>query len=68
MNLADILIPGERVAAVPGRTVMYRDGSVAALDDTSFAERQIRPHRRLPPTPHVTPARIIEPAGSLRLF
>ena len=29
MNLAGIVVPGERVAAVPGRTITYRDGLVA---------------------------------------
>ena len=32
LNLAGIILPGERIAAVPGREVRYRNGSLAAED------------------------------------
>jgi ATP-dependent Lhr-like helicase len=38
MNLAGIVIPGERVAAVPGREVRYRNGSLVAEDPPESRE------------------------------
>ena len=35
MNLAGIAVPGERVAAVPGRSVVYRNGAVVC-DETAI--------------------------------
>jgi ATP-dependent helicase Lhr and Lhr-like helicase len=68
MNLAGILIPGDRVPAIPGRTVEFRDGFVAGTESAGASALKVRPHRRQPAAPHVTPPRIIQPAGSLRLF
>jgi ATP-dependent helicase Lhr and Lhr-like helicase len=68
MNLAGILIPGERVPAVPGRSVVFHDGLVTggALDTARV--RQIRPARKLPVARHVAPIPVREPIGSLSLF
>jgi ATP-dependent helicase Lhr and Lhr-like helicase len=70
VNLAGILIPGERVAAIPGRTVVYCDGLVVAADPLSaqVPRTRPRPRRVRPVAPHVTPAPIGQPAGTLRLF
>ncbi len=68
MNLAGILIPGERVPAVPGRSVVFHDGLVAGDEPDTARVRQIRPARKLPATPHVAPIPIREPVGSLSLF
>jgi ATP-dependent Lhr-like helicase len=73
MNLAGILIPGERVPAVPGRSVVFHDGLVAGSEPDAAPEtakvRQIRAAaRKLPVTPHVAPIPVREPAGSLSLF
>jgi ATP-dependent Lhr-like helicase len=68
MNLAGILIPGERVPAVPGRSVVFHDGLVAGSKPDTARVRQIRPARKLPVTPHVAPIPVREPIGSLSLF
>jgi ATP-dependent Lhr-like helicase len=76
MNLAGILIPGERVPAVPGRSVVFHDGMVAGSEPNAAPEtapdtakvRQIRPAHKLPVTPYVAPIAVREPAGSLSLF
>jgi ATP-dependent helicase Lhr and Lhr-like helicase len=46
MNLAGIIVPGERVAAVPGRCIQYRDGVVfteagVAVTDPVGRKREI---------------------------
>jgi ATP-dependent Lhr-like helicase len=38
MNLAGIVVPGERVAAVPGKAVLYRNGCLVSEDPLSSAE------------------------------
>jgi ATP-dependent Lhr-like helicase len=39
LNLIGILVPGERVAAISGRTVSYRDGiAVSELDSMSSSQ------------------------------
>jgi ATP-dependent Lhr-like helicase len=72
MNLAGILIPGERVAAVPGRSVVFQDGLVARSElDTAphtTRPRQVRPARKPPVTPHMPPIPAKEQVGSLSLF
>ena len=72
MNLAGILIPGERVAAIPGRWVTYRDGSVAGsetMDANPDADlRPMRSPRRRPVAYQPAPARVSQPTGSMRLF
>jgi ATP-dependent Lhr-like helicase len=72
MNLAGILIPGERVPAVPGRSVVFHDGLVAGSEPDTAPNttrlRQIRPARKPPVTPHIPPLPAREPVGSLSLF
>jgi len=60
MNLAGIVIPGDRVPAVPGKQVLYRNGVLHFEDDSFQAEKM---PAALPPTllPAATPA-------ALRLF
>ncbi len=69
MNLAGILIPGERVPAVPGRTFVF-DGSASTHEPVTGTERRFaaaaprrRTHRHPPANPAVKPA-----TESLRLF
>jgi ATP-dependent helicase Lhr and Lhr-like helicase len=38
MNLAGIVLPGERIPSVPGRQVLYRDGKLYAPDQPPAAE------------------------------
>jgi hypothetical protein len=38
MNLAGIVVPGERVAAVPGKAVRYRNGSSSAKTRSDSGE------------------------------
>ena len=67
MNLASIIVPGERVAAVPGRTITYMDGLVAG--DAARAElHSVRSQRKRPVVHHPAPAQVSGPTGSLRLF
>ncbi len=68
MNLAGILIPGERVPAVPGRSVVFHDGLVAGSEPDAPRVRQIRAVHRRPVTPHIPPIPVREPIGSLSLF
>ena len=68
MNLAGILIPGERVAAAPGRSVVFRNGMVEESDAVPRAVRVVRSQRRLPSVPQIAAVRIDQPTGSLPLF
>jgi ATP-dependent Lhr-like helicase len=43
MNLAGIVVPGERVAAVPGKAVLYRNGSLVSDDPPDGAEANSAP-------------------------
>ena len=58
MNLAGIVIPGERVAAVPGRTVAYCNGLIAGSEPRNVV-RPVRAIRRRPVMPQApqTPLR-----------
>jgi ATP-dependent helicase Lhr and Lhr-like helicase len=60
MNLAGIVIPGERVPAVPGKQVFYRNGNLHSQDGE--AETPPAPSH-FPPTTLATP-----PTAGLRLF
>jgi ATP-dependent helicase Lhr and Lhr-like helicase len=60
MNLAGIVIPGERVPAVPGKQVFYRNGNLHSQDGE--AETPPAPSH-FPPTTLTTP-----PTAGLRLF
>jgi ATP-dependent Lhr-like helicase len=68
MNLAGLIIPGERVAAVPGRTVTYRDGLIEGSESRPAERRPIRSQRRRPVVPPSMPVPVTPPTGSLRLF
>ncbi|MCU1320982.1 MAG: associated domain protein [Acidobacteriaceae bacterium] len=71
INLAGIVIPGDRIAAVPGKSVQYRNGSLHLEDGQApTAETQHKPKRAnrfsgadSVPTP-IPPV----PLGELRLF
>jgi ATP-dependent Lhr-like helicase len=42
LNLVGILVPGERVAAISGRTVSFRDGmAVSELDSTATSQNAL---------------------------
>ena len=68
VNLVGILVPGERVAAVPGKSFEYREGmgtpSRAILNEL----RQVLPRRKRPVAPHLPPATVDQAARPLRLF
>jgi ATP-dependent helicase Lhr and Lhr-like helicase len=70
MNLAGILIPGERVPAVPGRTIVFHDGLVAGSEsDAAPDTARIRAVQRRAPRPAIVapiPAR--NRGASLSLF
>jgi hypothetical protein len=75
LNLVGIVVPGERVAAVPGKEVRYRNGSLilnngqegngSALFDAKILP--IRSARRPfePPLPPAIPAELNPPATTL---
>ncbi|MGA9670140.1 MAG: DEAD/DEAH box helicase [Terracidiphilus sp.] len=68
MNLIGILIPGERVPAIPGRSLAYRDGLVPGSDPDAKMPHKAR-NARIPPTViPVRETRVIHRAESLRLF
>ena len=68
MNLAGILIPGERVAAIPGRVVTYCDGLIAGSEPSKPELRPVRSQRRRPVVPQPVSVSISQPTGSLPLF
>ena len=76
LNLAGIVIPGERVAAVPGKEVRYRNGLLVLVDgqspdDPALGEGKIAPipavkrHRFQLPVPPALPAESIPSAPTL---
>ena len=58
MNLVGIIVPGARVAAVPGRFLRFRNGAV--IDGTST--------KPSPHPPEIPPAETISPIRALSLF
>ena len=68
MNLAGILIPGERVAAIPGRLVTYCDGLIAGSEPSKPELRPVRSQRRRPMVPQPVAVQISQATGSLPLF
>ena len=68
MNLAGILVPGERVAAIPGRSVAFCNGMISGSEPVGAATARVRAHQRRPVAPRVPAARMAELANSLRLF
>jgi ATP-dependent Lhr-like helicase len=66
MNLAGIVVPGERVAAVPGRCVRFCNGAVVGDTDPSAPEQNLRANLRADKIPtDILPASI---PADLRLF
>ena len=41
LNLVGILVPGERVPAISGRSVSYRDGIAVAALDSAESDRNL---------------------------
>jgi ATP-dependent Lhr-like helicase len=62
MNLAGIVIPGDRIAAVPGKQLLYRNGSLHSEQESDTISSEKIPAITVPPSP--LPA--AQPA--LRLF
>jgi ATP-dependent Lhr-like helicase len=68
MNLIGIVIPGERIAAIPGRRVSF---SVAPAESKTSAIADLlrkTPRKRPQVARHEIPTRVVRPAESLRLF
>jgi len=68
MNLVGILVPGERVPAVPGRSLVYRDGLIPGIDPEMKLPRPNRNPRIRPAVAPVAKPRAAHRAESLRLF
>jgi ATP-dependent Lhr-like helicase len=68
MNLIGILVPGERVPAVPGRSLVYRDGVIPSGDPEAKVPRPTRNPRIRPAVAQVREPRRTNRAESLRLF
>ncbi|HEY1901127.1 MAG TPA: DEAD/DEAH box helicase [Terracidiphilus sp.] len=68
MNLIGILVPGERLPAVPGRSLVYRDGLIPGGDPEAKLQRQTRNPRIPPAVATVREPRVTLRAESLRLF
>jgi len=64
MNLVGIVIPGERVGAVPGRSVAFQNGVVQTNKGTPPSGK---PERK-PALPRVSPATVRPSFETLRLF
>ena len=68
MNLIGIVIPGERIAAIPGRRVSF---PVAPAESKTSAIADLlrkTPRKRPQVARHEIPTRVVRPAESLRLF
>jgi ATP-dependent Lhr-like helicase len=68
MNLIGILIPGERMPAVPGRSLVYRDGIVLGGDPEAKLLHNARNPRRSMAIAPVREPRVTLRTESLRLF
>jgi ATP-dependent Lhr-like helicase len=68
VNLIGILVPGERVAAVPGRSFEYREGTETPSRAILNELRQGLPRRKRPVASHLPPTVIDQPARPLQLF
>ena len=51
MNLAGIVIPGDRVPAVPGKQVLYRNGILRSEAEPDTISSEKIPTVTLPPPP-----------------
>jgi ATP-dependent helicase Lhr and Lhr-like helicase len=63
MNLAGIVIPGDRIAAVPGKQVLYRNGSLHSEHEPDTLSSETIPAVILPPS-----SRPASAPPALRLF
>jgi ATP-dependent Lhr-like helicase len=63
MNLAGIVIPGDRIPAVPGKQVLYRNGSLHSEQGPDTISSEKIPAVTLPPSSLPTSA-----PPALRLF
>jgi ATP-dependent Lhr-like helicase len=63
MNLAGIVIPGDRVPAVPGKQVLYHNGLLRSEGEPDAISSEKNPAVTLPPPPLPTVA-----SPALRLF
>jgi ATP-dependent Lhr-like helicase len=61
MNLAGIVIPGERISAVPGKQVLYRNGTLYSELQPGTSPVKELPASQPPPLP-------VAPPAELRLF
>jgi ATP-dependent Lhr-like helicase len=69
MNLIGIVVPGERVAAVPGKNVVYPNEFSPVENGIPVAISRHEPRFRNKPVVRRTPSvPISDPAGTLRLF
>jgi ATP-dependent Lhr-like helicase len=68
MNLVGIIVPGERVAAVPGRSVMYPDLGDAHNKPAPSLPRHRSPRRESRVLPQPVSVRVVQPTGSGLLF
>jgi ATP-dependent Lhr-like helicase len=68
MNLVGLLVPGERVPAVPGRSLVYQDGLVPGSDPQAKLSRHERNPRKGPAVAPIREPRVTLRAESLRLF
>jgi ATP-dependent Lhr-like helicase len=63
MNLAGIVIPGDRVPAVPGKQILYRNGSLHSEPEPDTLSPEKIPTLPLPPS-----SLPISSSPALRLF
>ncbi len=68
MNLVGIVVPGDRVAAVPGRSALYCNGMVKAEELVGEVAQKPAVERRRAVVHPSVPARRAGPFESLRLF
>jgi ATP-dependent Lhr-like helicase len=68
MNLIGVLIPGERVPSVPGRSLAYRNGVVPGSDPDAKLPSLARNPRIGPAVAQIREPRVTLRAESLRLF
>ena len=57
MNLAGIVIPGDRIPAVPGKQVLYRNGILHSEQEPGTISSEKIPSVTFPPMPPATPTR-----------
>jgi len=68
MNLVGILVPGERVPAIPGRTFVYRDGMALVEEKETAPSQKIRSPRKHAVRSPLAPPALAPRPQSLRLF